>query len=95
MTHHRKAAWRDEILKKACQNTAVRKQAEILSARSPANQYEAFELDYLPWFNVRFILQHNVHQVVNNNQTPFFLNEWPNPKASDNNTFVLGLWMDF
>ena len=33
--------------------------------------------------------------LVNNNQNPFFLNKWPNPKASDNNTFVLGLWMDF
>jgi hypothetical protein len=63
--------------------------------RSPTNQYETFELDYLPWFNVRFILQYNVYQVVNNNQNPFFLNKWPNPKASDNNTFVLGLWMDF
>jgi len=34
-------------------------------------------------------------EVVNNNQNPFFLNERPNPKASDNNTSVLGPWMDF
>jgi len=95
MTHRRKAAWQDEILTKACQTPTDRKQAEVLSARSPTNQYETFELDYLPWFNVRFILQYNVYQVVNNNQNPFFLNKWPNPKASDNNTFVLGLWMDF
>jgi hypothetical protein len=33
-------------------------------------------------------------EVVNNDQDPFFLNEWPNPKASDNYTFVVGLWMD-
>ncbi len=37
---------------------------------SPTNQYETFELDYLPWFNVRFILQYNVYQIVNNNQNP-------------------------
>jgi len=34
-------------------------------------------------------------EVVNNNQNPFFLNERPNPKASDNNASVLGPWMDF
>jgi hypothetical protein len=62
---------------------------------SPANQYETFELDYRPWFNVRFHSEVNAYQVVNNNQNPFFLNKWPNPKASDNNTFVLGLSMDF
>jgi hypothetical protein len=37
---------------------------------SPTNQYETFELDYLPWFNVRFILQYNVYHIVNNNQNP-------------------------
>ena len=30
-------------------------------------------------------------EVVNKNQNPFLLNEWPNPKAWDNNTLVLGL----
>jgi len=62
---------------------------------SLANQYETFELNYLPWFNVRFILRYNVYQVINNNQNPFSLNKWPNPKGADSNTFVLGLWMDF
>jgi hypothetical protein len=62
---------------------------------SPGNQYEVFELDYLPWFNFRFMLQYNVYQVVNNNQNPFILMKASNPKASDNNTWVLGLWMDF
>jgi hypothetical protein len=62
---------------------------------SPGNQYEAFEVDYLPWFNVRLLLQYDVYQVVNNNQNPFFLAGSPNPKASNNNTWVLGLWMDF
>jgi len=95
MPHHRKAAWQDEILKKACQNTTDGKQAGILPARSQTNQYETLELDYLPWFNVRFILQYKVYQVVNNNQSPFFLNKWLNLQASDNNTFVLRLWMDF
>ncbi len=95
MAHRRKAAWRDEILKKACQNTNDRKQAEVLSARPPTNRYETFELGYRPWLNVRFILQYNVYQVVNHKQNSFFLNRWPNPKASDNNTFVLGLCMDF
>ena len=33
-------------------------------------------------------------EVVNNNQSPFFLNEWRNPKASDKNSSVLGLWME-
>lgn len=62
---------------------------------SPGNQFWVFELDYLPWFNVRFLLQYNAYQVVHNNQNPFFLAGSPNPKASDNNTWVLGLWMDF
>ncbi len=95
MTHCRKTASQDEILTKACQNSIDKKQAEALSARSPINQYETFELDYLPWFNVRFFLQYHVYQDVDYSQNPFFLNEWPNPKASDDNTFVLGLWMDF
>ncbi|MGC1523432.1 MAG: hypothetical protein WA803_17950, partial [Steroidobacteraceae bacterium] len=70
---------------------------------SPANQYETFELDYIPWLNVRFILQYDAYQVVANNQSPFNLSNanfpnspgFPNVKASDNNTWVLGLWMDF
>jgi hypothetical protein len=70
---------------------------------SPANQYELFELDYLPWLNFRFILQYNVYQVVANNQSPFNLNHanfpdspaFPNIKAGNNNTWVFGLWMDF
>ncbi len=70
---------------------------------SPANQYETFELDYVPWLNFRFILQYDAYQVVANNQNPFTLSNanfpsspgFPNVKASDNNTWVLGLWMDF
>jgi len=70
---------------------------------SPANQYMVFELDYIPWMNFRFLLQYNAYQVVANNQNPFNLNHanfpnspgFPNVKASDNNTWVLGLWMDF
>jgi hypothetical protein len=53
------------------------------------------ELDYLPWFNFRFMLQYNIYQVVNNNQNPFYLLKASNPKASDNNSWDLGLWMDF
>jgi hypothetical protein len=70
---------------------------------SPANQYETFELDYVPWLNVRFLLQYDAYQVVANNQSPFNLSNatFPNSpgfrniKASDNNTWVLGLWMDY
>jgi hypothetical protein len=70
---------------------------------SPANQYEVLELDYVPWLNFRFILQYNIYNVVANNQSPFLLSHtnfpnnpgFPNVKASDNNTWVLGLWMDF
>lgn len=62
---------------------------------SPANQYEVYELDYLPWFNTKLLLQYDVYNVVNNNQNPFFLAGSSNPKASDNNTWVVGLWMDF
>jgi hypothetical protein len=70
---------------------------------SPANQYEVFELDYVPWLNFRFILQYNAYQVVANNQSPFNLSHatfpnspgFPDVKASDNNTWVVGLWMDF
>jgi hypothetical protein len=70
---------------------------------SPANQYETFELDFVPWLNVRFLLQYDAYQVVNNNQSPFNLSNskfpnspgFPNIKASDNNTWVLGLWMDY
>jgi hypothetical protein len=70
---------------------------------SPANQYETFEVDYVPWLNFRFILQYVAYQVVANNQSPFNLSNanfpsspgFPNVKASDNNTWVVGLWMDF
>jgi hypothetical protein len=62
---------------------------------SPGNQFEVFELDYLPWFNTKLLLQYVNYNVVNNNQNPFFLNGATNPKASDNNTWVVGLWMDF
>jgi hypothetical protein len=62
---------------------------------SPAYQYEVLELDYLPWFNVRLIMQYNIYNVVKNNQNPFFLLNAINPRASNNNTFVFGLWMDF
>ena len=70
---------------------------------SPANQYETFELDYVPWLNFRLILQYDAFQVVANNQSPFNLSNssfpnspgFPNVKASDNNTWVLGLWMDY
>ena len=62
---------------------------------SPANQFEVFELDYLPWFNTRLILQYDVYNVLNNNQNPYFLAGSTNPKAADNNTWVVGLWMDF
>jgi hypothetical protein len=70
---------------------------------SPANQYETFELDYVPWLNVRLILQYDAYQVVANNQSPFNLSNatfpnspgFPNVKASNNNTWVVGLWMDY
>jgi hypothetical protein len=70
---------------------------------SPANQYETFELDYVPWLNFRLILQYDAYQVVANNQSPFNLSNstfpnspgFRNVKASDNNTWVLGLWMDY
>jgi len=70
---------------------------------SPNNQYETFELDYVPWLNFRLILQYDVYQVVANNQSPFNLSnsqfpnspQWPNIRAGDNNTWVFGLWMDF
>ncbi len=70
---------------------------------SPANQYETFELDYVPWLNFRLLLQYDAYQVVANNQSPFNLSNsqfpfspgFPNIKASNNNTWVLGLWMDY
>jgi hypothetical protein len=62
---------------------------------SPGNQYEVLELDYLPWLNFRFIMQYNIYNVVKNNQNPFILLNASNPKASNNNTFDIGLWMDF
>ncbi len=70
---------------------------------SPANQYALLELDYMPWLNFRFLLQYNAYQVLANNQNPFtlangrfpFSPAFPNVKASDNNTWVLGLWMDY
>jgi hypothetical protein len=70
---------------------------------SPANQYETFEVDYVPWLNFRLILQYDVYQVVANNQSPFNLSNatfpnspgFPNIKAGNNNTWVFGLWMDF
>jgi hypothetical protein len=70
---------------------------------SPANQYETFELDYVPWLNVRFLLQYDVYQVVANNQSPFNLSNatfpnspgFSNVRAGNNNTVVFGLWMDY
>jgi hypothetical protein len=70
---------------------------------SPANQYETFELDYVPWLNFRILLQYDAYQVVANNQSPFNLSNatfpnspgFTNIKASNNNTWVLGLWMDY
>lgn len=70
---------------------------------SPASQYELFELDYFPWLNVKLLLQYNAYQVVANNQNPFNLSNsvfpnsppHPNVKASDNNTWIVGLWMDY
>ena len=70
---------------------------------SPANQYETFELDYVPWLNFRLILQYDVYQVVANNQSPFNLSNanfpnspgFPNIRAGNNNTWVVGLWMDY
>jgi hypothetical protein len=70
---------------------------------SPANQYETFELDYVPWLNFRLLLQYDAYQVVANNQSPFNLSNaqfpfspgFQNIKASNNNTWVLGLWMDY
>jgi hypothetical protein len=53
------------------------------------------ELDYPPWLNFRFILQYNIYNVVKNHQNPFILLNATNPQASNNNTFVFGLWMDF
>ena len=35
------------------------------------------------------------YNVVKNNQNPFILLNATNPQASNNNTFVFGLWMDF
>ncbi len=34
-------------------------------------------------------------EVVNNNQYPFFLNKWRNPKASDKNSSDLGHGWNF
>jgi hypothetical protein len=70
---------------------------------SPANQYETFELDYIPWLNVKLILQYDAYQVVANNQSPFNLSNatfpnspgFTNIRAGNNNTWVLGLWMDY
>jgi len=70
---------------------------------SPANQYETFELDYIPWLNVKLVLQYDVYQVVANNQSPFNLSNatfpnspgFPNIRAGNNNTWVVGLWMDY
>lgn len=59
---------------------------------SPGNQYWAFELDYMPWLNTKFLLQYDVYTVVNGNQSPYF---GGNTKPSDNNSFIAGLWMAF
>jgi hypothetical protein len=49
------------------------------------------------------LLQYDAYQVLANNQNPFTMSnnsfptspQWPNVKASNNNTWVLGLWMDY
>jgi hypothetical protein len=40
-------------------------------------------------------MQYNIYNVVKNNQNPFILLNATNPRASNNNTFDIGLWMDF
>jgi hypothetical protein len=65
---------------------------------SPHNQYWVFELDYMPWLNTRFVLQYDAYTVVNGNQSPFYQangSSGVDGKASNNNTFVVGLWLDF
>jgi hypothetical protein len=62
---------------------------------SPSNQYDVFELDYIPWLNVKLLLQYDLYSVVSNRQNPFYLDDATHPKASNNNTWVVGTWLDF
>ena len=54
-------------------------------AHRPINT-RVYELDYLPWLNVKLILQYNVYQVVANNQSPFNLSNanFPNSPGFPN-----------
>jgi hypothetical protein len=62
---------------------------------SPNSSWETFELDYLPILNLKLAMQYNYFNKLGSGANPFYHSTLPNAKASDNNTFVLGLWFTF
>jgi len=59
---------------------------------SPNAMWETFELDYMPWLNVKLFVTYNVFNRLDSAANAFI--GQPN-KVSDNNTVLLGLWTAF
>ena len=55
--------------------------------------WETFELDYLPWLNVKVFLQYNLYNRLDSFSNEFF--GIPSSKVSNNNTLMLGIWTAF
>jgi len=60
---------------------------------SPDAMWETFELDYLPWLNVKVFLQYNLYNRLDSYSNEFF--GIPSSKVSENNTLMLGIWLAF
>lgn len=60
---------------------------------SPDAMWETFELDYLPWLNVKVFLQYNLYNRLDSFSNEFF--GTPSSKVSNNNTLMLGIWTAF
>jgi len=54
--------------------------------------WETFELDYLPWLNVKLFVTYNLFNRLDSAANNFASVGLPN-KVSDNNTLLLGLWL--
>jgi hypothetical protein len=60
---------------------------------SPDAMWETFELDYMPWLNVKVFLQYNLYNRLDSYANAFY--GIPSSKVSDNNTLMLGIWTAF
>ena len=60
---------------------------------SPDAMWETFELDYLPWLNIKIFLQYNLYNRLDSFTNAFY--GIPSSKVSENNTLMAGIWLAF